>query len=128
MKSSPQAALSVLRLALGALLLTEGYQKFALSDLSGVAATLGALDVPLPGAVAPVLAVSELLGGALIMAGVATRPLAGVLGLTAVVQSLLPLAFSPPGPLLLGQVKYPLLLLACALAVVLGSQSGRAQP
>lgn len=89
MKPSPQLALKVLRLVLGALLLA-GYQKFALTGLGGVVAELGRLRAPLPTVFAPLLAVSELLGGALIMAGVATRPLAAVLGVLAVAQSVLP--------------------------------------
>jgi putative oxidoreductase len=129
MKPSPQLALKLLRLVLGALLLLAGYQKFALSGpngsgLLGVATELGRLGVPLPAVIAPLLAVGELLGGALIMAGVATRPLAAVLGLLAVAQSVVPLILAHRS-FTVAQYQYPLLLTACALAVALGSQSGR---
>ncbi|WP_293910905.1 DoxX family protein [Deinococcus sp.] len=129
MKPSPQLALTLLRLVLGALLLLSGYQKFALSGLhgvglQGVAAELAALGLPLPGVLAPVLAVAELLGGALMMAGVATRPLAAVLGLLAVAQSVTPLVQASRS-FTLSAYQYPLLLLACAAAVALGSEPGR---
>jgi putative oxidoreductase len=68
------AGLLVLRLVVGVTFLLHGIDK--LGDLSGTEAFFASLEIPAPGLMAPFVAVTETLGGALLIAGLAT-PLVG---------------------------------------------------
>lgn len=71
--SLPSAGLLVLRIVLGATFLAHGLDK--LVDLAGAEEFFSSLNIPAPGLVAPLVAVTETVGGLLLIAGLAT-PLA----------------------------------------------------
>jgi putative oxidoreductase len=66
--------LLVLRLVVGVTFLAHGLDK--LGDLAGTEAFFASLDIPAPGLMAPFVALTETVGGLLLIAGLAT-PLAG---------------------------------------------------
>ena len=72
------ALLAVGRIALAVIFLMSGFQKF--TDLSGVAAMIGAKGLPLPQVLAAVSATVGLGGGVLIVVGWQTRIVALALG------------------------------------------------
>jgi len=65
--------LAVLRIAVGAVILTHGYQKVFHMHLGGVAGFFGHLGIPLPTLSAIVVMAVEFVGGILLITGVATR-------------------------------------------------------
>jgi len=67
--------LLVLRLVVGVTFLLHGLDKLA--DLSGTEEFFASLEIPAPGLMAPFVALTETVGGLLLIAGLAT-PLAGV--------------------------------------------------
>ena len=67
--------LLLLRLVVGVTFLLHGLDK--LGDLSGTEALFASLEIPAPGLMAPFVAVTETVGGLLLIAGLAT-PLVGV--------------------------------------------------
>src|SRR5918997_4403486 len=69
------AGLLVLRLVVGVTFLLHGLDK--LVDLSGTEAFFASLGIPAPGLMAPFVALTETVGGLLLIAGLVT-PLAGV--------------------------------------------------
>jgi putative oxidoreductase len=71
----PSLGLLVLRLALGVTFVLHGIDK--LGDLSGTEQFFASLDIPAAGLMAPLVAITETLGGALLIAGLLT-PLVGV--------------------------------------------------
>jgi putative oxidoreductase len=71
----PNAGLLLLRLVVGVTFLLHGLDK--LSDLSGAEEFFASLDIPAPALMAPFVAVTETVGGLLLVAGLAT-PLVGV--------------------------------------------------
>jgi putative oxidoreductase len=71
----PSAGLLVLRLVVGVTFLLHGLDK--LGDLAGTEEFFASLEIPAPGLMAPFVAVTETVGGLLLIAGLAT-PLVGV--------------------------------------------------
>jgi putative oxidoreductase len=69
------AGLLVLRLVVGVTFLLHGIDK--LGDISGTEQLFSSLDIPAPGVMAPFVAVTETVGGVLLMVGLAT-PLTGL--------------------------------------------------
>lgn len=69
------AGLLVLRLVVGVTFLLHGLDK--LGDLAGTERFFASLDIPAPGLMAPFVALTETVGGLLLIAGLAT-PLVGV--------------------------------------------------
>jgi len=65
--------LAVLRIAVGAVILTHGYQKVFHMHLGGVAGFFGHLGIPLPTLSAIVVMAVEFVGGILLITGLATR-------------------------------------------------------
>ena len=65
--------LAVLRIAVGAVFLTHGYQKIFKMHLDGVTGFFGHLGIPLPMLAAIVVMVVEFGGGILLITGLATR-------------------------------------------------------
>ena len=68
------AGLLLLRLVVGVTFLVHGIDK--LGDMSGTEQFFASLDIPAPGLMAPLVAVTETVGGALLIVGLAT-PLVG---------------------------------------------------
>jgi putative oxidoreductase len=67
----PSAGLLSLRIAVGVTFLLHGIDK--LSDISGTEQFFASLAIPAAGLVAPLVAVTETVGGLLLIAGLATR-------------------------------------------------------
>ena len=65
--------LTVLRIVLGVVFLAHGWQKVFVLGLTGVTGMLTGMGIPLPKVGAPLLMAVELIGGALLMLGLATR-------------------------------------------------------
>ena len=68
----PGWGIAALRVAMGLVLLLHGYQKFA-GGLAAVSAYFAQMSIPLPGVTGPFIAALELVGGALLVLGLATR-------------------------------------------------------
>ena len=65
--------LTVLRIVVGIVFVMHGYQKVHVFHLQGVTGMLSHLGIPLPAVFAVILTTVELLGGILLIAGLATR-------------------------------------------------------
>jgi putative oxidoreductase len=72
-------ALLLLRLVLGATLIAHGIQKFTVTTIAGVEEMFTGLGVPAPAIAAPAVASIEIVAGALLVIGLATR-IAAALG------------------------------------------------
>ena len=77
----PSCGLAVLRIAVGAVFLTHGYQKIFKMHLGGVTGFFGHLGIPLPMLAAIVVMVVEFGGGILLITGLATRIPAALLAI-----------------------------------------------
>lgn len=76
-------AATVLRVGVGVVMAYHGYSKFQ-GGTSNVAGFLGSLGVPAPDLVAPLLATAELVGGVMLIVGLATRVWAIIIALVLV--------------------------------------------
>ncbi|MFD0775554.1 DoxX family protein [Streptomonospora algeriensis] len=76
------AAFLLVRICLGAVFLVHGWDKVAGEGVAAIVASNRELGIPLPELSGPFLAYGELIGGALLLLGVATR--AGAAALTAI--------------------------------------------
>jgi putative oxidoreductase len=63
----------ILRVALGAVMMYHGYLKIFVMGMPGVTGFLGGLGIPLPALFAPILAYTEFIGGAFLIAGFLTH-------------------------------------------------------
>ena len=70
--SDAPASTLLIRVAVGAIFVSEGIQKFLFADALGVG-RFAKIGIPMPGVAAPFVGVVELVGGALLLAGLATR-------------------------------------------------------
>jgi putative oxidoreductase len=111
------AALAVLRVALGVTFILHGGQKLFVYGLDGVAGSFGQMGIPAAGFFGPLVAFVEFFGGIAITLGLLTRLAALGIGSTMVVAILavhLKQGFFNPGG-----VEFPLSLLASSLALVI---------
>lgn len=105
---------TVLRAVLGVTFLLHGWQKFSEWTLAGTQASFAQMGVPLAEVAAPVVAVLELAGGALLVLGLATRVVAALLAL--VMLGALVLVHLPAGFFVAdGGIELVLLLAAASL-------------
>ena len=112
------AGLTVLRVVLGITFLLHGWQKVAEWTLAGTQASFAEMGVPLAEIAAPAVAVAELVGGLLLIVGLATRVVAALLALVmlgALVLVHLPAGFFAAD----GGIELVLLLAAACLLFVL---------
>lgn len=72
-------ALALLRVVIGGTFAAHGAQKLFVYGVAGVAAGFGKMGVPVPAVVAPLVGCLEFFGGLAVVAGLFTRPLAGLL-------------------------------------------------
>ena len=87
--ASPDLALLVLRLAVGIVVFAHGAQKVFQFGLAGTGESFAGMGVPLGEVAGPAVAVIELVGGAAIVVGAATRVFALLIAATMAVASVL---------------------------------------
>lgn len=75
-KENTSLGLLVLRIPLGLVMIMHGWQKLTVWGLEGATMSFAEMGIPLAGLVAPAITFLELVGGLLIILGLATRPLA----------------------------------------------------
>ena len=109
--------LAVLRVVVGFTFFMHGWQKLFQFGIPGVTNAFTQMGVPLPGVTAPLVSVLELVGGALLLVGLVTRPAAILLAIDMLAATLL--VHLPAGFFLPNGVAFVLLLLAGAVALVL---------
>jgi putative oxidoreductase len=115
--TSTSIGLTVLRVVLGVVFIAHGAQKFS-QGVSGVAQGFAGMGVPLAEVAAPLVAGLELVGGVLLVFGIATRVVAVLLAVDMVVAGAL--AHLPAGFFSQdGGFEYVLVLAAGSLAVAL---------
>jgi putative oxidoreductase len=115
--TSTSIGLTVLRVVLGVVFIAHGAQKFN-QGVSGVAQGFAGMGVPLAEVAAPLVAGLELVGGVLLVFGIATRVVAVLLAVDMVVAGAL--AHLPAGFFSQdGGFEYVLVLAAGSLAVAL---------
>lgn len=84
----PGWGLTLVRISTGLIFAVHGYQKFA-GGVAGVAGYFAKLGIPAPGLMAPVIATLELLGGVLLIVGLAARWVGLLLALEMIVTGFL---------------------------------------
>ena len=75
------AARTVLRVVVGFLFAAHGWQKYNEFTITGTQGAFDQMGVPAADAVAPIIATLELVGGIVLILGLATRPFAALLTL-----------------------------------------------
>lgn len=109
--------ITVLRVVVGIVFAVHGYQKLFTFGIHGVSGMLGHLGIPLAGFFAVVVTLVELVGGILLILGVATRVAAAFIAIDMIVAILVVHLkngfFSPRG------IEFPLTLLAAAICLML---------
>jgi len=83
----PDWGITLVRLMTGLLFAVHGYQKFA-GSIGGVTTLFAKLAIPFPGLMAPFIAILELVGGILLLLGVATRVVACLFAVEMLVTTL----------------------------------------
>ena len=110
------AALLILRLVLGVIMIYHGIPKAM--DFGGTVAGFEGMGIPLPALAAAVATIAELVGGILMLLGIATD-IAGLLFAIDMLGAILFVHAKNGFSVAKGGVEWPLALLAMALAVAL---------
>ena len=116
----PDLALLVLRLALGTIVLAHGAQKVFQFGLAGTGESFAGMGVPVGEIAGPVVAFIELIGGAAIILGAATRLFAVLVAVAMIVATFL--VHAPNGIFAAdGGFELTMLIAAGALTLTLAS-------
>jgi putative oxidoreductase len=113
---SGNLGLLILRVVVGWIFIMHGAQKLFVMGLPGFAGMLGQMGVPLPNVAAVIVALVELVGGALLIVGLFTRPAAALIAIDMIVAILL--VHRPNGFFLPRGYEYALTQLVTNLALV----------
>ncbi|HEY4217444.1 MAG TPA: DoxX family protein [Gemmatimonadaceae bacterium] len=111
------AALLVIRIALGIIMIAHGYQKVFTMGLGAVTGGFTQMGVPMPAMTAPIIAFVELLGGCAVLIGLLTR--LASLGLAIDMLGAITFVHFKNGFFLPTGFEYPMALLFIAIALTL---------
>lgn len=111
------AALAIVRVATAVIFIAHGWQKFFQYGIAGVTQGFAQMGIPLPGIAAPFIAGLELVGGALLLVGLLTRPVALLLAID--MLGAMVLVHLKNGFFLPNGFEFTFILLATSLALAL---------
>lgn len=110
------AALALVRIATAVIFIAHGWQKVFGFGIAGVTQGFTQMGIPLPAIAAPLVAYLELVGGALLLVGLLTRPIALLLAFD--MLGAMFLAHWKNGFFLPNGYEFTFILLATSLALV----------
>jgi putative oxidoreductase len=116
--SRADQAFAILRVVAGIVFAAHGWQKFFVMGIAGTTGFFTSVGAPLPALAAPVVATLELAGGAAVVLGLFTRPIALLLACdmaTAII-----LVHAKNGFFVPGGIEFVMTLGTAALALALG--------
>jgi putative oxidoreductase len=112
-----EIGLTILRVAVGAIFIAHGAQKFFLLGIPAVAGGFAQGGIPMASFMAPLIASVELLGGIALVAGLLTRVAA--LGTAFVMLGAMSLVHMKGGFFLPAGIEYTVVLLSASVALIL---------
>jgi putative oxidoreductase len=112
-----ELGLTILRVAVGAIFVAHGFQKFFLLGIPAVTGGFNQAGLPMPSLLAPFIASVELIAGAALLVGLLTRVAA--LGTALVMLGAMTMVHLAQGFFLPTGFEYTLVLLAASAALIL---------